>query len=393
MKTLALAAALLAATSTVALAGRLHTLHIFAGTDGAAPQTPLLAGGAGNFYGATLSGGSANLGTVFRLAADGSVTTLHAFRAGHGAAHPSGQLVLLSDGSIAGAGDRADGKDGTVIFKLSPSGRASVLHRFGRNDPAGMTLTGGVAKGADDSLYGATSSGGRYGCGTLFHLTKTGTVEILHDFAGSANNDGCSPGFTVPLLDAQGDIYGTTYQGGFSGAGVVYKRAADGTYGLVHDFDNFPGHGDGAAPTGPLLRDAQGNLYGTTESGDPAGAEGGTVWRLAPSGGMSLLHKFSGAVTFDHDGSDPTGGVTLDAEGNLYGTTRVGGDANLGTVFKIAPDGRERVLHVFNVVDGIQPVPAPTLDAQGNLLGTTALCGIDGSGGCQQGTVFKLPLK
>ncbi|HWA92294.1 MAG TPA: choice-of-anchor tandem repeat GloVer-containing protein [Rhizomicrobium sp.] len=393
MKTLALAAALVAATSTAALAGehRLHTLQFFHGADGASPQSALIPDGAGSYYGATVSGGGADLGTVFRLAADGSVTTLHEFRAGHGAAHPSGQLVLLSDGSVAGAGDRADGKDGAVIFKLSPSGRETVLHRFGKHDPAGLGLTGGVAKGADDSLYGVTASGGRYGCGTLFHLTETGAVEVLHDFAGFANNDGCTPEFTVPLLDAQGSLYGVTRMGGFSGWGVIYRRAADGTYSILHNFTNFPDQGDGAGPTGPLLRDAQGNLYGTTEYGDVTIAGGGAVWRLAPDGGFRLLHAFSGLVG-DQDGIDPLGGVTEDADGNLYGTTRQGGQANFGTVFKIAPNGRARVLHWFDILDGTDPVAGPTLDGQGNLLGTTMLCGVD-DGSCGKGTVYRLTRK
>ena len=221
-------------------------------------------------------------------------------------------------------------------------------------------------------------------------------------------------------IDAAGNLYGTTYQGGdttactipFGGCGLVWKLAPnpDGTWGTLTVLYEFTGGADGAYPTAGLIVDAAGNLYGTTtDGGRLKDCSGGTllrgcgvVFKLAPNpDGIwteSVLHTFTGAP----DGSNPDGGLIFDATGSLYGTTWLGGDATAcggggcGTVFKLAPnpDGiwTESVLHTFTGgADGAFPSGGLIFDAAGNLYGTTIDGGggtACGSGGC--GTVFKL---
>lgn len=390
-RTLALAAALLMTTAAGASAHRLNTLYFFNGTDGGAPQAALAADGQGNFYGTTFGGGAAGLGTVFKVAADRSVTTLYEFHAGHGAAHPGmGALWLANDGSLIGTANRADGKDGNVIYKLSPAGHETVLHRFDAQDGVGYGMYAGVTGDADGNLFGATLAGGRFNCGAAFRLSPDGKIDRLHVFAGGT--DGCFPSGSL-TRDANGNLYGVTMQGGiaasgYGAVGIVYKITSGGHYAILHTFDPGPESGDGARAMGPLLLDAHGNLYGTTTAGDNYTAPGGTVYKLAPDGTETVLHRFADDET--HDGSEPVGGVIADAKGNLYGTTQQGGPVKLGTVFKIAPNGTETLLHYFNAVDGADPIAGLVMDAQGNLLGSTQLCA---GNGCHGGTLFEIRKK
>ncbi|HWA92295.1 MAG TPA: choice-of-anchor tandem repeat GloVer-containing protein [Rhizomicrobium sp.] len=390
MKTIALAAALtVAATTAVSAKERLHTLHVFSGVgeDGAAPQTPLLPDGAGNFYGATSDGGSAGLGTVFRLAADGSVTTIHEFAAGHGAAHPAGPMALTKDGSLFGQARSADRKNAWVVFKLSPAGRESIVHRFRRGDPAGLWGGPGLVAGPHGAIYGAMTGGGAYDCGTVFRIDR-GVTSVVHAFGGTAHDDGCRPS-AAPIFDKAGNMYGVTYSGGVAAVGwegTVYRIAPDGTETVLHTFNAVTDNG--ANPNARLAHDASGNLYGTTYRAQTADS---VAYRIVPDGTYSVMHAFptySGGAPYD--GAMPTGGLILDKRGNLYGATEAGGLNLDGTVFKIAPDGTERVLYSFGY-GGAYPRAAPTLDADGNLLGTTTAYN-DGHG-YQYGSVFELARK
>ena len=307
------------------------------------------------------------------------MTTIYEFRGKSAGASPTGPLLMTSAGGVVGGARVVDsgGKiTGSVIYSLSPRGRESVLHSFSQSDPAGFDLEGGLTPGPDGSLYGGTSSGGGHRCGTLFHLTITGALEILHDFAGGS--DGCGT-WSAPVLDAQGDLFGPT-GGGSEGAGMIYKLASDGTYTILHDFQPYS-QDDGGGPTGSLVLDAQGNLYGTTRWGNSNTAAGGTVYRIATDGKYRVLHAFSS----NSDGVFPVG-VIAGKDGNLYGATYQGGSTGNGTIYKLAPSGGETILHSFEAFDGALPVCPPLFDARGNLLGTTSVAG--GIGG--EGTLYRL---
>ena len=245
---------------------------------------------------------------------------------------------------------------------------------------------------AAGNLYGATYNGGdsECNCGTVFKLEPAGQGKwrkaVLHTFVGQ---DGTFP--TDLILDASGSLYGmTVFGGGLNyGYGTVFKLApgANGmwTHTILHIFTNL----DGSQPSGSLTFDAAGNLYGTTQAGGEYGF--GTVFKLTPGADDNwtegVLHSFNG-----NDGNTPTSAVIFDSFGDLYGTTASGGNLSschgvgCGTVFELVPgtDGKwiHKVLHSFDRKDGDQPWSSLVFDAAGNLYGTTVLGGDIDSNPC-----------
>jgi uncharacterized repeat protein (TIGR03803 family) len=305
--------------------------------NGAEPSAGVIADKAGNFYGTTLEGGGTQgCGTVFKLAPDGTETVLHAF--------------------CDGAGD-------------------------GRSPRAGL-----IADKAGN-LYGTTMNGGGKSLGAVFRLAPDRTETLLYSFVGVS--DGSYPEAGL-ILDKGGNLYGTTRGGGTAGVGTVFRLAPDGTETVLY---SFRGGSDGASPVAGLLADEAGNLFGTTMTGGGAGCyenQGcGTVFRLATDGAETVLYSFQSGS----DGAFPLAGLISDSAGNLYGTTTGCCGESKGTVFKLAPDGTETVLHAFTGgKDGAYPRSSLIAKA-GNLFGTTYAggnmsCLGGGGGGC--GTVFKL---
>ncbi|HEX4157888.1 MAG TPA: choice-of-anchor tandem repeat GloVer-containing protein [Rhizomicrobium sp.] len=403
-------AVLLTLATTGASAEGDGILVSFAGTDGAAPDGPLIADASGNLYGTAESGGGSigcnhhGCGTVFRLAPDGTLTTLHAF-AGlrkHDGAIPTGRLTVDESGTLYGTtingGDRNKHcglenfrpRGCGTVFKINPGGSEAILYAFSGGDGA-LPESGVVMhKG---NFYGTTYLGGNnfcgYGCGTIFQLAANGNQKVLYAFTGGSDGAYPQSGLTV---DKAGNLYGEASNGGGTGCsgygcGTVYRLATDGTLTVLYAFS---GGTDGAAPSGVLIRDNAGNLYGTTLSG---GSGWGVVFRLGSDGTETTLYTFKGGS----DGAAPTGGLMQDKVGNLFGTTEIGGtdtgclfDRGCGTVFELSPDGTKTQLHVFDggTTDGGMPYVG-LYDLAGYLYGTTYEGGNGScSGGC--GTVFKL---
>src|SRR5271157_830687 len=219
---------------------------------------------------------------------------------------------------------------------------------------------------------------------------QTYTESVLHSFPGSP--DGANP-YAGLVRDAQGNLYGTTVNGGAQAKGTVFKVDATGNETVLYSFTGAGG--DGASPTGLLVRDAQGNLYGTTVFGGASGK--GTVFKVDATGNETVLYSVTGA---GGDGANPEAGVVQDAQGNLYGTTAYGGAGNCsngsfygcGAVFKVDTTGNETVLYSFTGTGGDGAEPAGLVrDGQGNLYGTTSAGGdlaCRAPAGC--GTVFKV---
>jgi uncharacterized repeat protein (TIGR03803 family) len=222
--------------------------------------------------------------------------------------------------------------------------------------------------------------------GFLASTAAAQRFKVLYRFTGK--DDGATPQASL-IRDAQGNLYGTTYHGGAFGYGVVFKLEPDGKEIPLHSFDGV----DGLSPDGSLVRDADGNLYGTTiYGGTPergACLHGcGTVFKVEASGRTTKMYAFTGQT----DGSEPSGNLVLDAKNNLYGTTTYGGEISsvcyygCGVVFKVDKTGKETVLHSFtNGPDGANPFGGVIRDEAGNLYGTTFGGGTNGVG-----TVFKL---
>jgi uncharacterized repeat protein (TIGR03803 family) len=316
--------------------------------------------------------------------------TLYNFNATAGGYEPIGGVVRTG-GSFYGTTPvgGAYSTAGTV-FKIDAKGNETVVHSFS-GSPDGYGPLAGLIKDSDGNLYGTTAYGGMYSFGTIFEVSKTGQETVLHSFTGYPT-DGAYPQAGL-IRDAAGNLYGTTQFGGpgscqdnngnAEGCGTVFVLSNTGVETMLHGF--VYGTTDGQNPIARLLLDA-GNLYGTTAFGGMQ--EMGTVFKVTPSGAETVLYSFAGSP----DGAGPEAGLSLDA-GSFYGTTYQGGASNYGTVFKLTKEGQETVLYSFSALhrDGQYPAAALVRDSSGNFYGTTLGGGIETKycdGGC--GVIFKV---
>ena len=258
----------------------------------------------------------------------------------------------------------------------------SIFHAFsGGSDGAGPLA--GLTIDAGGNLYGTTSVGGASSAGTVFKITGKGTEVVLHSFTGGA--DGANPQASL-VMDALGNLYGTTMAGGAAGVGTVFKITKKGHETVLY---RFTGSTDGASPIAALTMDKVGNLYGTTTAGGSTG--NGTVFRLSPpkQKGRKWTEKVLYSFGQGTDGATPVAGVTLDAKHNLYGTTSVGGSYGYGTVFQLKQSKsgwKENILYNFQGGnDGSVPYAGVILDSSGDLYG-----GATGGGTGAGGTIFEL---
>jgi uncharacterized repeat protein (TIGR03803 family) len=241
-----------------------------------------------------------------------------------------------------------------VVPRSAQAQTFTLLYTF-TGGADGRTPGGGVILDAAGNLYGTTTQGGNLacsqGCGTVFKVDGAGKEIVLHSFTGTGAGDGEYPTAAL-VMDGQGNLYGTTAVGGTSGHGTVFKVDTTGKETVLHSFSGASW--EGAFPNGGVVRDGQGNLYGTTEAGGTSNC--GTVFKLDPTGKETVLYSFTGT---GGDGSSPEAGVVRDGQGNLYGTTRVGGVSNYGTVFTVDTSGKETVLYSFTGpwADGAYPGP------------------------------------
>ena len=380
--------------------------------DGAWPTGNLGIDADGNLYGAA-GGGSPECsfwgcGVVFQLTPDGTETVVHSFSLDDLAngVVPSGGLVRDADGNFYGetgwggytAGFCKEDQGCGVVFQLSPAGVETVLYSFtgGKN---GRGPGGGLILDSQGNLYGTTSGlTGDRGAGTAFRISLTGAETVLYQF-GAYKRDGKINSPQSLVMDSEGNLYGTTTNGGqpgrrsktdscYIGCGTVFKISAAGVETVLHAFGGYKKK-DGALPLAGLAIDKHGNLYGTTYEGGLYGY--GTVFEITPSGAETVLHNFTGGT----DGAFPFSGLVLDAQGNMYGTTWRGGTYTFGTVYQVTPSGVETVLHSFSGgADGGWPQNSGlVLDDQNNIYGTTpaggSLNGICSQvGGC--GVLFKV---
>ena len=358
-------------------------LHSFQsnGKDGTQPRAGLVRDTKGNLYGTTTSGGTYNNGTVFQLTPSGSEKILHNFNHNTGdGMSPLAGLIRDTQGNLYGTTVGGGAYLGGTVFELTPSGKETVLHSFDDVTTDGFGPVASLVRDAQGNLYGMTPSGGPSSGGIVFEVTPSGTETILHSFDDSNSTNGYGPEAGL-IMDASGNFYGTTQAGGTEGAlsyGTAFEMTPSGTETVLHTF----GIGtDGSNVWAGLVRDAKGNLYGTTYQGGTYG--NGTVFEVTPSGTETVLHSFNNDGT---DGYGPMAGLVIDASGNLYGTTEFGGTYTYGTVFEITPSGTETILHSFGAgTDGRNPVAGLVLDTQGNLYGTTEKGGAHGGG-----AVFKV---
>jgi len=378
----------------------LTTIVSFDLTDGAAPGGALVQGLDGNLYGTTYDGGidgPHGTGTVFKTTASGSLTTLFNFCAVRShcrtGSRPGVGLALGVSGSLYGTtGTGGVNQDGTV-FRISAAGKHTTMYSFcAKTSCADGGLPYGLVQGLGGPWFGVTELGGAGNQGTVFKMTPRGVLSTIYSFCiqGGSCTDGAEPLGTLTSA-ADGKFYGTT-SGGLVNWGTVFKITSDGALTTLYSFCAQTNCSDGAYPMAGLIQATDGSFYGTTSGGgDIEFCSGGcgTVFRITSSSTLTTLYTFceeSNCV----DGGGPSALIQA-TDGNLYGTTNGGGAQNQGTIFRITPSGSLTTLYSFcsqqNCADGNQPAAGLFQATDGNLYGTTTLGGTH-----SDGTVFKFSI-
>jgi uncharacterized repeat protein (TIGR03803 family) len=347
-------------------------LHSFSGKpDGLGPEFgSLVRDAAGNLYGTTIEGGASNDGSVFAVSPSGKEKVIYSFTGNPDGKYPHEGVILDGAGNLYGA--TFDGGElgfGTVFKVVIATGKETVLYSFtGQPDAANPDSV--LTRDSAGNLYGTTFYGGTSNNGAVFEINTSNQETVLHSFAGPPS-DGAI-GYAGLVRDAAGDLFGVTVDGGGDNDGIVFKLTSAGTETILHSFTGAP---DGRFPHGDLARDAAGNLYGTTLNGGGTGV--GMVFKLTPARQEQVLYSFTG----EPDGQSPIAGVIRDSQGNLYGTTQFGGEFGFGSVYEITSAGQESILYSFTgPPDGEGPIAGLLIDKNGNLYGTTQLGGSSGAG-------------
>ncbi len=310
--------------------------------DGYQPLASLIQASNGDFYGTTRGGGANNEGSVFKITTGGTLTTIYSFCSVAGCPdgeQPWGPLFQASNGDLYGMTNFDGPNSGWgTIFKLTLTGKLTTIAGLSYTPGGNMPVSGLIQDGTGD-LYGTTPTGGgnggcTYDCGTVFKITAAGKITYLHNFCAlSGCADGGNP--EAALVQASnGNFYGTTSVGGANGQGTVFEITPAGKLTTIYNFCSESGCTEGAAPRSTLVQATDGNLYGTTENGGdyyagqagfcPASYGCGTIFEITTAGKLTTLYSFcqiSGCL----DGFFPTSGLTLDTNGTFYGATPAGG--------------------------------------------------------------------
>jgi len=366
------------------------TLVSFSGADGANPAYSLLQGSGGNFYGTTEYGGASGAGTVIEITPKGKLTTLYSFCSQSNCtdgALPLAALIQATNGNFYGTTFEGGAKNAGTIFEITPKGKLTTVYNFcsktGCTDGA-SPYGAGLVQSTNGSFYGTTFGGGAHGYGTVFEITAAGKLTTLHSFAGYPS-DGDSP--IAGLLQANGNFYGTTFNGGAHNGGTVFEITPKGELTTLYSFCSQKNCTDGSYPEAGLAEATNGNVYGTTYGGGATNY--GTVFEMTSKGKLTRLYSFCSQKNCD-DGSYPEAGLVQAKNGNWYGTTASGGvNGNYGTIFDINAKGKLTTLHSFcsekGCPDGAIAFGALVRGTNGILYGTTFTGGTDGFG-----TVFSL---
>jgi uncharacterized repeat protein (TIGR03803 family) len=318
---------------------------------------------AGTLYGTTPAGGSYSNGTLFQISAEGTPATLQNFLSKYTGATPSGRLAVDPSGNVYGTTNTGGANGGGTVWKYAASGGLTTLHAFGAAGDGASPLQGPViAKSL--TLYGSTSGGAVNTNGMVWSLSASGVYTALHNFL--SGTDGHCP-FSGVAHGKGNVIYGTTVGMGYGGDsdGSVWKIVPGQPLATLYKFLDGA---DGEYPDQSPTVDSAGNIYGTTHIQNAA-AFAGAIWKITPAGSFSVLHSLVSGT----DGFAPNSPLLLDFNGNLYGTTSSGGQYGHGTVFRITPSGDFTVLHAFtNGTDGGSPTGNLARDKDGFMYGGTA---------------------
>jgi uncharacterized repeat protein (TIGR03803 family) len=337
---------------TAVAAAKMQILYSFPATTEGYPYAGLTMDSAGNLYG-TASGDGDGEGAVFELArkhgGGWTENTLYSFCSQENCTDgdlPLGGVILDAAGNAYGTTVSGGANDQGTVFRISPAGKEKVLYSFCKYVNGcidGASPQASLIADKQGNLYGTVSGGGNNDYGAVFEVTPKGKEKVLYSFC-AVNDcaDGGSPEGNL-MADKEGNLYGTTYHGGQHGEGTVFELATSGQETVLYSFCSQGACADGANPSGGLITDSEGNIFGTTDDGGAddvdCGSGCGTVFKLTSKGKETVLHSFC-SLAKCNDGVTPESNLILDKEGNLYGTT--GG--NVSTAFKLTAKGRLSVL-------------------------------------------------
>ncbi len=315
--------------------GTMTILHSFCQqpqcSDGNLPMGSLLLSTDGNFYGVTESGGAHGFGSVFKITPAGELTTFYSFcskKKCSDGEEPVGAIIQGIDGNFYGTTTKqGEFHYGGTVFKLTPKGKLTTLHRFCTSDPDCLDGIGPISliQGLDGNLYGVTGSGGDASWGVAFKITPGGVMTTLHTFCESTCDDGATP--TGLILAADGNFYGVTSSGGANQFGTAFKLTSDGSLTTFYNFCSLPHCVDGWLPEANFIQGSDANFYGV-------GTDGGTyqlgsIYELTPAGDVTVLHSFKGKF----NGAFPIVPLFQATSGVFYGATSQG--AGGGSLFSI----------------------------------------------------------
>ena len=294
----------------------LTELFAFDFTNGCCPNFGLALASDGNFYGTASGGGSTNNGVLFKIAPTGTYSVLHDFSGGSDGKLPSSPPIQASDGNFYGT-TIGSSAVGSTLYRYSAASTVTTIYNFGGFvDPY-------VIQGSDGNLYGVSSGGGTKDCGAVFEMTTAGV--LLQSFSFPCGAGGNGPHGLMQATD--GNFYGTTGAGGTANMGTVFKMTPDFQVSILYSFGSQIQH-DGRRPAAGLMQATDGNLYGTTTQGGTV--DMGTLFQISTSGSYKQLYSFLGKK-----GKFPSGALMQHTKGLLWGTAEQGGANGLGTVFAL----------------------------------------------------------
>jgi uncharacterized repeat protein (TIGR03803 family) len=349
--------------------------------DGSDPSGGVALDSKGNVYGTTQNGGADGAGVVFEITG-GKEIVRHSFSFQSDGAFPAAGLIIDKSGDLFGTTQEGGTGNAGTVFALPAKGSLKVIDDL----QCCQRPEAPVVMDPSGNLFGTATEGGDNGGGAVFAVSKKGQEQALYSFCAQSNcTDGKTPVAGL-LIDKKGNLYGTTSEGGGAGQGVVFEVEASGKYKILCNFLANAKCTVGAAPKAGLVMDKKGNLYGTTSGGGDNNR--GIVFALDSKGKETVLHSFC-SVSGCIDGADPVAPLAMDKSGTLYGTTPLGGKQQSGTVFSVTAKGKFTVIYNFceaaQCADGGEPLAGVTVDAKGNLYGTTRGGGVHGAG-----TAFEL---
>jgi len=346
----------------------------FNGIDGDGPEK-VIQGTDGNFYTVTPEGGALQDGNVVRITPTGEIASIYDFcskaQCSDGSV-PFSPPILGGDGNLygvtyAGGSDLDNGSGWGTLYKMTLDGQITTLHTFCTYPCNDGTNPTGIVQAADGNLYGVTSSGGELNGGTLYQITTSGEFKVVHSFCSLAN---CADGewpISAPILGSDGNLYGTTSSGNqLNNSGAVYSLSPNGTFSVVHTFsfhNTFDKSFNQGESPNAVVQDAHGNLFGTTYNG--GAYEWGNIFEITSTLQFRVLHNFTYGPQ-----SGVTDAITFANDGNLYGTT--GGIDAEGTMFEITGSGEYLTVQDFFTAGGIQGPYGFFQAPNGNLYGSVA---------------------